>query len=175
MTNTELITFLAAGDFSDEQAYNLLTADIFDSTSPGQLVRAQATIRYFELELRQSAFPALRFLNGAGRADGKHVAWLVETDFADEDAVELLSSELLPFLGPGQIAAEQGTISYFQGKLREVVFPAIRAAKSSRTKSTADVPGTNAPENVSDAAAPKDSPEVVQNRLDRLSAPEAGE
>lgn len=174
MTNTELITFLAAGDFSDEQAYNLLTADIFDSTSPGQLVRAQGTVRYFELELRQSAFPALRFLNGAGRADGKHVAWLVETDFADEEAVELLSSEL-PFLGPGQMAAEQGTISYFQGKLREVVFPAIRAAKSAGTKSAADVLRTNAPENVSDAAAPKDSPEVVQNRLDRLSAPEAGE
>ncbi|HVW09194.1 MAG TPA: hypothetical protein VHC90_11470 [Bryobacteraceae bacterium] len=168
MTNTQLITFLAAGDFTDEQAFNLLTADIFDSTSPGQLVRSQETISYFECRLRGIFFVLLR------PGSDVHVAFIAP-GFTDDDAYRELTRDLADCLSPGTIAAQAGTIHYFEMKLREVIFPAIRVAKFGETLRAPNVSQTNAPENVSGAPAPDDRPQVVQNGLDQPSGAKAGE
>jgi len=176
MTITELIQFLTTQDFTDEQAYNLLTADIYDHTSPGQLVRAQTTIRYFEYTLREVIFPALRFLRPGGSApDRPEIQYLANVNFTDDEAYELLTAGLRGALSSGQLAAEDGTILYFQRVLREVAFPAIRAAKAGETSGTRNVPRTNGHENVLEPEPSKDSLQAVQNGLDRLSGPEPGE
>lgn len=105
MQTNELINFLAAGEFTDEVAYNLLTADIYEVTAPGQVDRSQ------------------------------------------------------------------GTINYFESKVRGVLLPAIRAAKNGGTIPAGDVPATIAPENVSGAPVPDDRQEAGSNGLNRVSGP----
>lgn len=64
MKTSELIQFLATQEFTDAQAYNLITADMFDSLSEDQIREAQPLVRYFEYKTKAVCLAAIRQVRG---------------------------------------------------------------------------------------------------------------
>lgn len=62
MRTKEIIEFLRTHDFTDEQAYNLLVADLFDFIPESEVANAQGLVAYFQYKITQALSPVIREL-----------------------------------------------------------------------------------------------------------------
>lgn len=62
MKTSELVEFLTDQDFTDVQAYNMLTNDLFDDPAQlkAQTIESQRIIRFFEYQITSVLLPVIR-------------------------------------------------------------------------------------------------------------------
>lgn len=65
MKTSELIALLVERDLTEEETYNLVTADLFSAVTEDQVAGSQAVIGYFRDRLTSVIFPAIRKLREA--------------------------------------------------------------------------------------------------------------
>ncbi len=72
MNTTELVEFFQAHDFTDAEGYNLLTGDIYDAVTEGELAQpaAQKLGQYFLYKVEHVLFPAIRGLKAPPATPG---------------------------------------------------------------------------------------------------------
>ena len=62
MTTSELVTFLKTQEFTDEQAYNLLVADLYQFVELEEVERSQKLVQYMLYKIQSICFQAIREL-----------------------------------------------------------------------------------------------------------------
>lgn len=60
MDTSELIEFFKTQEFTDDQAYNLLIADLYQFVPENQVVQSQRLVAYFMYKIQNVCFPAIR-------------------------------------------------------------------------------------------------------------------
>lgn len=60
MTTTELVAFLATQEFTDDQAYNLIVADLNEWIPAREIADGQSLVAYFLYKIQSVCLPAIR-------------------------------------------------------------------------------------------------------------------
>lgn len=62
MKTTQLIEFFATNPFTDDQGYNLLIADMFETMTEDEVAKQQKMLAYFMYKVQAVLFPVIKQL-----------------------------------------------------------------------------------------------------------------